>query len=129
MIMDKEVEGSEGSSRGHAGDPITSSPGANFIEISNMNVEVEPTVNFSNDSVLSRINEEISYPDFFRQFLLRNCPCIVSNFISNDWESRKLWRKGPTPDWASLKKSFGEFSYLRNIHIFLFNFGTLILIK
>ncbi|XP_034238699.1 2-oxoglutarate and iron-dependent oxygenase JMJD4 isoform X2 [Thrips palmi] len=104
--MDKELERSGGSQIGHPGDLIPLAPAVNLVEIGD--TCIEPSANFENDCGISRICQEVSYAEFFCQYLVRNSPCIISNFVSNDWESRKLWREGLKPSWSSLREQFGD---------------------
>lgn len=52
---------------------------------------------------------DLSYSDFFRDFLLPNYPCILSPEFTADWRSRQTWvRADGSPDFEHLLKHFGD---------------------
>uniref|UniRef100_UPI00398E3E6E 2-oxoglutarate and iron-dependent oxygenase JMJD4 n=1 Tax=Pristiophorus japonicus TaxID=55135 RepID=UPI00398E3E6E len=54
-------------------------------------------------------NADLSYSEFFRDFLLPNYPCILSPEFTEGWRSRQQWVKGDgRPDFEHLLKNFGN---------------------
>ncbi|XP_067834891.1 2-oxoglutarate and iron-dependent oxygenase JMJD4 [Heptranchias perlo] len=54
-------------------------------------------------------NTDLSYSEFFRDFLLPNYPCILSPEFTEGWRSRQQWAKGDgRPDFEHLLKNFGD---------------------
>ncbi|XP_072905021.1 2-oxoglutarate and iron-dependent oxygenase JMJD4 [Hemitrygon akajei] len=52
---------------------------------------------------------DLSYSEFFRDFLLPNYPCVLSPEFTADWGSRQQWVKGDgSPDFEHLLKHFGD---------------------
>lgn len=104
--MNAGLERSEGLLFRHVGDSMPPSQDANVIEISKCCEEHTGTLVHS--SGVTKIDDEISYSKFFSEYLVTNSPCIISDFVSKDWASSKLWREGLKPKWSSLRKSFGD---------------------
>ncbi|XP_060064308.1 2-oxoglutarate and iron-dependent oxygenase JMJD4-like [Ylistrum balloti] len=53
---------------------------------------------------------DITYDDFFQQYLLQNRPCIFSSELTQGWFSRRDWVDKATgkPDLTFLKEQFGD---------------------
>lgn len=63
---------------------------------------------------IPRIEEEISYQDFFQKYLLHNRPCLISSFVTDNWQSRRLWAIGDKPNWHFLREVFGMLFIFRS---------------
>ncbi|KAL3854984.1 hypothetical protein ACJMK2_014216 [Sinanodonta woodiana] len=60
---------------------------------------------------LDRIDNEISYAEFFQRYLLENRPCIFSSRFTDSWKSRKEWvDETGCPNLFFLDKCFGKAS-------------------
>ncbi|XP_041046591.1 2-oxoglutarate and iron-dependent oxygenase JMJD4 isoform X2 [Carcharodon carcharias] len=54
---------------------------------------------------------DLTYSEFFRDFLLPNYPCILSPEFTESWRSRQRWVRGDgKPDFEHLLKNFGDFT-------------------
>ncbi|XP_074662894.1 2-oxoglutarate and iron-dependent oxygenase JMJD4-like [Tubulanus polymorphus] len=63
------------------------------------------------EAVIDRINEEITYEEFFVKYLLANKPCVFAAHITKDWGCRKNWVSADDDDkpyWSFLKTTFGD---------------------
>ena len=57
---------------------------------------------------IDHIEEQVSYEDFFRDYLLPNHPCILGQFVTETWNSRQEWvSPDGTPNLDFLSKNFG----------------------
>jgi len=60
------------------------------------------------DSFSSLDPEEISYEEFYRNYLVANRPCIFRNYLANaDWNATTDWTKDGKPDFDFFLSSFG----------------------
>ncbi|KAJ1528812.1 hypothetical protein ONE63_007189 [Megalurothrips usitatus] len=75
------------------------------IEINNSN-HVPIVVDY--EDTITTINTEISYQDFFENFLLCNRPCLIREFITCQWPCRSLWTEGSKPNLSYLQEEFGD---------------------
>lgn len=58
---------------------------------------------------IHRIDQPISYKEFFRLFLQENRPCMLGSFATQTWKSREEWVKSDgLPDFDFLKNQFGH---------------------
>lgn len=53
-------------------------------------------------------SDDITYSQFFQQFIMKNQPCLIKN-VSNEWESSKLWITDDGHlNFAYLQSKYGE---------------------
>ncbi|XP_069778245.1 2-oxoglutarate and iron-dependent oxygenase JMJD4 [Narcine bancroftii] len=52
---------------------------------------------------------DLTYSQFFRDYLLPNAPCLLSPDFTDGWKCRRQWVKGDgTPDFEHLLNDFGD---------------------
>lgn len=80
-----------------------------MIELTSCETQID---NGCNNEVTSfpRISNSISYEEFFRQFLEKNRPCVLSSSFTEGWPARTDWvTPSSTPDVSYFQEHFGEF--------------------
>ena len=60
-----------------------------------------------NSRIIDRIDKEISYDIFLRDYLLPNRACVFGSWVTENWKSRDMWVKDGTPDLNHLRREFG----------------------
>lgn len=82
-----------------------------LLEI-NESVKNNNKLNDDNDLNIScntRINDAITYNDFFTQYLIKNEPCVFRSGITNQWPCVNNWVFNNAPNFKHLKKLYGNF--------------------
>ncbi|ERL89143.1 2-oxoglutarate and iron-dependent oxygenase JMJD4 homolog [Dendroctonus ponderosae] len=51
--------------------------------------------------------ENLSYQDFFEQFMVKNLPCIIKN-VARDWQATNKWVNEDQPQWQHLNTKYGH---------------------
>ena len=77
------------------------------IEIVNENVK--PSLQYSEDELVPKLEPNVSYNYFFENFLLCNRPCIIKN-VSDGWGSTKHWIKDKNLNVDYFKEKYKQVS-------------------
>lgn len=78
-----------------------------IIEISRNDVPSKEDCVSSIESI-SRVNNTLSYDDFFNTFLINNEPCIIGKAITESWPCRQQWVSKDAPNFELLGTLFGQ---------------------
>jgi len=57
---------------------------------------------------IDRISKPILYEEFFHKYLVRNVPCILTEWATDAWLSRADWTRDGRISWDLLEKLFGK---------------------
>lgn len=86
----------------------------NEEEVKNLRAKSLETI-YKNYTI-PKISHVLSYEDFFRTYLLQNCPCILAPIFTENWRSRKEWcTEDGTPNFDFLETQFGMFCICKKI--------------
>lgn len=78
-----------------------------MIEIENCE-EIEDSDEPSYES-FSTIDIKHEYDFFFRHFMVKNKPCVFSNFLTSNWSARKDWiTEEGLPNTVYFAQQFGK---------------------
>ncbi|CAD6216485.1 GSCOCG00004649001-RA-CDS [Cotesia congregata] len=78
------------------------------MELLEINEFVKNNNNDLNISCNTRINDAITYNDFFTQYLIKNEPCVFKSGITNQWPCVNNWVFNNAPNFKHLKKLYGS---------------------
>ncbi|KAF4520585.1 hypothetical protein B566_EDAN005996, partial [Ephemera danica] len=80
-----------------------------MIEISGKYLQPSSSVNYIEKGV-PIVKKDISYEEFFEQFLVGNQPCIFESDFTSHWKSRKEWvlQDSGMPNFEFLSNTFGS---------------------
>ncbi|XP_051944481.1 2-oxoglutarate and iron-dependent oxygenase JMJD4 isoform X1 [Hippocampus zosterae] len=64
---------------------------------------------FCSSHFVDYIDKDLSYPKFFKMYLLPNHPCVFSKVFTEEWKCRKQWvTEEGKPHFQKLLREFGE---------------------
>ena len=65
-------------------------------------------------STFPTISEPLDYDEFFREYLEKNQPCVLSERLTEDWRARREWvTQAGAPDVDYLLHHFGKLPCLQ----------------
>ncbi|KAI4498866.1 hypothetical protein M0802_006041 [Mischocyttarus mexicanus] len=76
------------------------------IEITNN--EVPSNIENLSRIDIKRVNNKLTYDEFFHNYLIKNVPCIVDSTITESWSSRQQWVSKDMPNFEFLGELFGH---------------------
>ncbi|XP_033228054.1 2-oxoglutarate and iron-dependent oxygenase JMJD4 isoform X2 [Belonocnema kinseyi] len=76
------------------------------IEIVDSNISTNSEKSCVFDSSINI--DEISYNDFFSNYLIANKPCIIQSNATKNWPCKKDWIQNGAPNFTLLKQLFGD---------------------
>ncbi|XP_049856780.1 2-oxoglutarate and iron-dependent oxygenase JMJD4 [Schistocerca gregaria] len=54
------------------------------------------------------VGDDLSYAEFFENFMLKNCPVIIKGNFTKEWECATKWVKDDKPMFSYLNENFGQ---------------------
>ena len=92
------------------------------MDIPDSRLETNQDHGTNNIDQIDYIEKPITYQDFFTEYLLRNKPCVLGSWATNNWKSRAEWVKNNELNLDYLVEKFGRNNIL-TLNLVIFYFG------